>query len=627
MLRSPSPRVMATALAMLGAACSTNSNPPNGGSGGSGNTSGTGGTAGVGGSAPTGGSSGLGGTAGSAVGGSAGSTSSGGAAGDSSGGSGAAGSGGISGAAGSAGEAGGGTAGSTGGGMAGGGTGGVAGSGGSAGSAAGSGGMAGGGNACTQGTPTGTAPNTLTVNVDTAQTVVNKEIFGVLMERLGRGINGGLFVGTTSTIPNTNGMRNDIIEGFREAGVGMIQWPGGCAANNYNWSPPNPSNDLGTDRFMQLNTLLGLEPYITGGGTAANAARNLAWVTYINNNASHPEWNLKHFKIGNEVWGCGGDQTEATYAPNYRANYDALSPAINGKKLKLIAGNDLIGNFGWLETQLQSYGNLIDGVEIHDYIYFPDSIPCTGFTDAQYYNVVHRANRGQIGPRIDQIKAILNEHDPANRIKIYLDEWGDWLMAVNESQDTWLQQVTVMDAISSAEQLHLFMRHADRIFMAAVAQPINVIHSLFLTRASDGVLVKTPAFYVFKMFNAHHSSGAKWAPNTLVTENVRGNNTDIPVISAGTTVDSQGRVNISLANVDLVNTRTVQITLNSTTVGYSAATAQVITGPAKDTFNDFGQPERVNIQTLPASSCTLSGKSLRVTVPSKSVVMLVLTPQ
>ena len=109
-----------------------------------------------------------------------------------------------------------------------------------------------------------------------------------------------------------------------------------------------------------------------------------------------------------------------------------------------------------------------------------------------------------------------------------------------------------MDAISSAEHLHLFMQHADRIFMAAVAQPINVIHSLFLTRASDGVLVKTPAFYVFKMFNPHHSSGAKWAPNTLVTENVRGNNTDIPVISAGTTVDSQGRVNISLANVDLV---------------------------------------------------------------------------
>ncbi len=55
--------------------------------------------------------------------------------------------------------------------------------------------------------------------------------------------------------------------------------------------------------------------------------------------------------------------------------------------------------------------------------------------------------------------------------------------------------------------------------------------------------------------------------------------------------------------------------------------AQVITGPAKDSFNDFNVAETVNIQTLAASNCTISGKSLRVTLPSKSVVMLVLTPQ
>ena len=178
-----------------------------------------------------------------------------------------------------------------------------------------------------------------------------------------------------------------------------------------------------------------------------------------------------------------------------------------------------------------------------------------------------------------------------------------------------MQQITVMDAISSAEHFHLFMQHADRIKMAGMAQPINVIHSMFLTRQSDGVLVKTPVFYLWKMFLPHHTANAKWAPNTLVTENVTGNNTSIPVISAGTTVDDQGRVNISLANVDLVNTRTVQITLTSSKASYSVASAQVITGAAKDTYNDFGQAERVNIQTLPAASCGVSGKSIRVTLP------------
>jgi len=447
------------------------------------------------------------------------------------------------------------------------------------------------------------------------------------MERLGRDINGGLFVGTNSSIPNTAGMRNDIIDGFKEAGVGAIQWPGGCAAGGYNWKPTNPSNDVGTDQFMHLCALVGAEPYIVGPGTAAAANSNQQWVTYINNNPSHPEWNLKYFKVGNEVWGCGGNQTEPTYETNYLANYDVLSPPINGKKVSLVAGTGLIGDWTWLDTELKNLGSKINGIEVHDYLYFPDNIPCVGFSDDQYYNIVNRANKGQIGPRLDQIIATLDKYDPGKRIKIFEDEWGDWLDAFNNSQDTWLQQVTVMDAISTAEQLHLFMQHADRIAMAGLAQPINVIHSLFLTRASDGVLVKTPAFYVFKMFVPHHTSDAKWAPSTLVSENIKGNNTTFPVLSAGTSVDSQARVNISLVNVDLVNTRTIQIALSSSQSSYTVSSAQVLTGPAKDSYNDFGQPEKVNTQALPSSHCTISGKSLSVTLPSKSVVMLSLEPQ
>jgi len=53
----------------------------------------------------------------------------------------------------------------------------------------------------------------------------------------------------------------------------------------------------------------------------------------------------------------------------------------------------------------------------------------------------------------------------------------------------------------------------------------------------------------------------------------------------------------------------------------------VITGSAKDSYNDYAQTETVNIQTLAGSSCSISGKTLQVTVPAKSVVMLVLTPQ
>jgi alpha-L-arabinofuranosidase len=485
--------------------------------------------------------------------------------------------------------------------------------------------------ACDESVIGGDAPNTLSIDVDAAAQTVHKEIFGVLMETLGRDVNGGLFVGRASTIPNTDGLRNDIIQGFIEAGVGIVQWPGGCAANNYNWEANvNPANTMGTDLFMEFCEMIGAEPYLTGRSRAgaADAASNRAWVEYINDNPAHPEWNLKYFKVGNEVWDCGGPQDQATYEANYLANYEALNPPVNGKELFIVAGTDLIGrnNNAWTGSIVANMGERVDGVEVHDYLYFPDSVPNIGFSDAQYYNIVNRANRGQIAPRIEQIVSLLDASDPSGRVKIMEDEWGNWLIGFNEAQDTWMQQGTVMDAVSAAEHLHVFMAHADRILMAALAQPVNVIQSLFLTRQGDGVLVKTPTFYVFKMFLPHHTANARWAPHALNSEMINGNNTNFPVLSSGATVDDTGAVNISLANVDLVNTRSIDVTLDSSTTSYSLASAQIITGEAKDTYNEFGQPERVNIQPLAAENVQACGRSLSVSLPSKSVVMLRLVP-
>jgi alpha-N-arabinofuranosidase len=507
-------------------------------------------------------------------------------------------------------------------------------SGGSDGDTTGSGGSADTGgtpmNAC-NGTASGTAANTLTVNADSAQDVVSDGIFGVLMERLGKNWQGGIFVGTGSSIPNTDGMRNDVIQAFKDAGVGMIEWPGGCAANGYNWSANKaPSNDVGTDRYLELTSLLGIQPLIAGPGTSAGAANNLAWVQYINDNSSHPDWTINYFKVGNEVWGCGGNQDEATYETNYLANYNVLSTPVGGKKLQLIAGTGLIGNWAWFDAEVKNLAGMIDGVEIHDYLYHPSAAtspyPNVGFSDDQYYDIVNGANRGQIGPHIDRAIQTLDQYDPTKHIKIWEDEWGDWTLPFNSASDTWLQQGTLMDAISTAETLHLFIQHADRFAMAGLAQGINVIHSLLLTRSSDSALVKTPSWYVFKMFLPHHRASAKSAPNTLMSESISGNGRTFPALSAGSSVDDQGRVNISLANVDLVNTRTIQITVNSSKSSYIVSTAQVITGPAKDSFNDYAQAEKVNIQGLDGSSCSISGKLLQVTLPSKSVVMLVLTP-
>ena len=98
------------------------------------------------------------------------------------------------------------------------------------------------------------------------------------------------------------------------------------------------------------------------------------------------------------------------------------------------------------------------------------------------------------------------------------------------------------------------------------------------------------------------------------------------MLSSGATVNDDGQVHISLVNVDLESPRAVRIELNSETAAYGLAKAEVITGERKDSYNDFGQSEQVNIQTLPATAYDACGRTLNVTLPAKSIVMLTLNP-
>ena len=45
---------------------------------------------------------------------------------------------------------------------------------------------------------------------------INAEIYGNFSEHLGRCIYEGIYVGENSEIPNTNGMRNDVVAALRE---------------------------------------------------------------------------------------------------------------------------------------------------------------------------------------------------------------------------------------------------------------------------------------------------------------------------------------------------------------------------------------------------------------------------
>ena len=109
--------------------------------------------------------------------------------------------------------------------------------------------------------------------------VINRNIYGHFAEHLGHCIYGGFYVGDgNKTIPNTNGVRNDIIDALKKLKIPNLRWPGGCFADTYHWKDGigpkaqrpamvnkwwggvTEDTSFGTHEFSNMWALLGAEP-------------------------------------------------------------------------------------------------------------------------------------------------------------------------------------------------------------------------------------------------------------------------------------------------------------------------------------------------------------------------------
>lgn len=482
------------------------------------------------------------------------------------------------------------------------------------------------------------AQNTLTLSIDSAKSTIKRAIYGALMENWGRGIYTGIYVGRNSSIPNTNGMRNDIIEGLKDCGISNLEFPGGCFADEYHWkdgigtytSRPggDMKNGLGTDEYMQLCKLIDAEPYICANLKTGTPDEMKQWINYINANSSHPEWHVKYWSMGNEPWGCGGDLTPEAFANQYK-KFVAAVPTIEGKPLVRIAGAGASGT-NWVDAIYKvNNASTVDGFSVHRYLVKSwDSYlagPSFNYSTFQFHEVIKMAY--DVVPFVKSFDNAMNKYDPDKKAGLMFNEWGAWYQEI-ASQGYTFSQSTVRDALITAIHLNTFNNYCERVHLACVAQPVNVIQSIFLTdKADQRKMVKTPVFYAFKLFKVHQN--AKKIPITLQStsfnQNVSGTNFNYPYLTASASLDSTKNVNITISNSDLTNAQNLTIQLNGTS-SYSSVTGKVITASVVTALNDFDKPEQVNIQTFASENYSLSGKTLTVKVPSKSVILLTLTP-
>ena len=221
-----------------------------------------------------------------------------------------------------------------------------------------------------------------------------------------------------------------------------------------------------------------------------------------------------------------------------------------GNQLYRVACGPSDYNFAWTETLMKDAGTrgMFQGLSIHYYSVvdgwdFKGS--ATKFDEREWFETM-RLNL-QMDFIIKGHSAIMDRYDPQKTKGLVVDEWGNWFNVEPGTNPGFLyQQNTMRDAITAAIHLNIFNQHADRVKVANLAQMVNVLQSVILTK--DDKMVLTPTYHVFRMFRVHQE--AKLLNLDLRCEDYTFGNKKIPAISASASVDKDGKVHISLANLN-----------------------------------------------------------------------------
>jgi len=193
-----------------------------------------------------------------------------------------------------------------------------------------------------------------------------------------------------------------------------------------------------------------------------------------------------------------------------------------------------------------------------------------------------------IGELLTRHSQIMDNYDPDRKIKLFVDEWGCWYDVENGTNPEFLyQQNTMRDALVAAVHLNAFNQHSERVTMANLAQTMNVLQAVLL---SDGEkLIKTPTWYVFRMFVPHHN--AELVKTSLASSYIYHDNAEIPQISCSVS-KKDDKIFITIANLSLSESCRMLIEPENNTI--RSADGQIITAKIHS-FNQFDQKESVKI--------------------------------
>jgi alpha-N-arabinofuranosidase len=494
----------------------------------------------------------------------------------------------------------------------------------------------------------------LSVDASGAGAKIDRNIFGQFAEHLGHGVYEGIWVGPDSPIPNTRGIRNDVVAALRAIRVPNVRWPGGCFADEYHWRKGvgpqravtlNPNwggviepNTFGTHEFMDFLDQIGAEAYLSvnvGSGTPREAAEWLEYMTAAQPTTlakeraadGHPApYRVAFLGIGNESWDCGGNMTPEYYLSQlkiYSRFVRNFNPAQQDKQQMLKVA---VGPGGgeprfteWTEAVMRAWQNRqwswdINGLSMHSYtvVRWDKKLASVGFGEDEYGQVLKSTL--EMEGLVSKYSAIMDRYDPQKKVALVVDEWGAWYAPLPGSNPGFLvQQNSLRDAVLAALNLNIFARHADRVRVANVAQMVNVLQALILTDKEKMVL--TPTYYVYKMYVPFQDATS--VPVTFNAGTYTRGDVTLPRVDAIAARDKAGKLWLEITNLD--PNQPVEIEASLAGVTAKSASGETLTAPKVDSVNTFDAPNTVAPKPVAAK---VQGGKLTLKLEPKSVTVI-----
>ena len=482
------------------------------------------------------------------------------------------------------------------------------------------------------------------IDLDQVTGQVDRRIFGGFIEHLGRCIYGGIY-DEGSPLSDGQHFRKDVLDALKTLRMPILRWPGGNFVSGYTWTDgigpleERPrrlelawhdveSNRFGTDEYIAYCRELDTEPFICvnmGTGTMEEAR---SWVEYCNGTSDtywanrrrkngHPEpYNVKYWGLGNEMWGSW--QIGALSSDDY------VKKAIEFAKVMLwtdptieLVSCGQNGSSAWDRTVLEGLASFIRYHSIHIY---------TGNTD--YAENVYQPHIAEW--ELDNMRAEIDrvrmQQGIEHEIKVAYDEWNVWYRA--HQPERLEEKYDLSDALAVAAYLNVFVRRADVVTVANLAQMVNVIAPIFTS--PNGLYLQT-IYHPLALLAEHTQSVAlaAWVdgPKVTLPDALPGQEKPSRAAKLGafnvldvaaTRDDARSTLTVSLINRS--NDEDLDVALELTDGEATGAIRRFdVNGDDVHGINDFDHPENVRVIETTEQQ---SGGLIRIQLPPHSHAVL-----